>query len=665
MPALNWYRCANLAHMNPGQPITAPHGSWVSPIGIEQVVNAGANMFGLISDGADLLWCESRPDEDGRVTVMRLRDGVLSELTPAPTTVRARVNEYGGGAHHAREGVLVYCDDTDRRVKLRSPDGTVRALTSGDPDLRYGDLRVHPELPLVLAVREDHRGPGEPQQTIVALGWPGADGRLGAETVLRHGADFYASPELAADGRLAWLEWRHPAMPWDATVLNVGRLRIGTEPRVTEIERVAGLATAGLDGIAVQNPQWASDGGLYFISDAGGYAQLAVWRDGQIRVLHTDQADFALPLWNLGVNSFAELNPAELLGFNFTDGLGQLCVVSTTGAATRRLAGISSVDSVASALGIGHAIVDRPRAHRALVRVGADGTLEVLRTLAANPDRDYTSVARTLLFNGRHGPVQAWYYPPTNPAYQPPAGRRPPMLLRVHSGPTAMAHNGYHAGVQFWTSRGFAVLDVNYSGSAGFGRRWRNRLRGLWGVADVDDCIDATEAAIDAGLADPGRIAIAGGSAGGFTALRALTTSNRFTAGISRYGVTDLVALLDTHKFESHYTQGLVGPWPAAEQAYRARSPIHALDTLRNPILILQGTEDPVVPLSQATELAAAARARRLPMAMVVFEGEGHGFRKASTRAEALAAEYSFLAQLFGFTPADDIAVLPIENLSS
>ena len=643
-------------------PITAPHGAWASPIGIDHVVSAGANLFGLISDGADLLWCESRPDQDGRVTVLRLRDGEVSELTPTPASVRSRVNEYGGGACHSRDGVLVYCDDADRTVKLRSPDGTVRTLTSGDPQLRYGDLRVHPEVPLVLAVREDHRRSGEPEHSIVALGWPNPDGSPSTDTVLVSGADFCASPELSPDGRLAWLEWQHPAMPWDATVLRVGRLRTGEQPTVDQVERIAGLPNTGLDGIAVQNPQWLSDGSLAFISDARGYAQLVAWRDGQIRALHSDEADFALPLWQLGVNSFAELSPTQLLGFSFTDGLGQLAIVPTDGGPTRRLAGVSSVDSVACALGVGYAIVDRPLEHRALVRVDDDGTLEVLRTLAPAPDRAYTSVARSLHFNGRHGPVQAWYYPPSNADYAAPAGRRPPLLLRVHSGPTAMAHNGYHAAVQFWTSRGFAVLDVNYSGSAGFGRRWRNRLRGLWGVADVDDCIDAVEAAIDAGLADPGRVAIAGGSAGGFTALRALTTSTRFNAGITRYGVTDLVALLDTHKFESHYNDSLIGPWPAAEQAYRTRSPINSLDKLRSPILILQGSDDPVVPLEQATALADAARSRGLPMAMVVFEGEGHGFRKASTRAEALAAEYSFLAQLFGFTPADDLPTLPIEN---
>lgn len=648
------------------QPVIAPYGSWVSPIGVAEVVAAGASMSSLIGDGPDLWWLETRPEQDGRTTVVRLRGadergGRVEQITAASADVRSRVNEYGGGAFDVRDGVLVYCDDSDRSVQLRTPDGTTRALTAADPRVRYGDLRVHPRVPVVLAIREDHTVVGEPETTVVALDWPGPQGP-GRERVLCRGASFYANPELSADLRLAWLEWDHPAMPWDSTRLKVGRLDV-REWQLADVTVVAGRTDASLDGVAVHHPRWTADGALVFNSDASGFFQLNEWNGQPARALHADRADCDLPMFVLGNHAHTQLAPGQMLSWRLDEGLCQLAVISRGGGPSRRLAGVAAVDSVASASGVGYAIVDRPIDQRALVRVLPDGNLEVLRTLGDTPDPDFASVARSLVFQGRHGPVQAWYYPPTNANHRAPSGTRPPAMLRVHGGPTAMATNAHNTVVQFWTSRGFAVLDVNYSGSAGFGRHWRDRLRDLWGVADVDDCIDAADAAIDAGLVDPGRIAISGGSAGGFTTLRALTTSDRFAAGISRYGVADLTALLDTHKFESHYLDSLVGPWPASEQLYRARSPINHLDRLTSPILLLQGDEDAVVPLAQATALADAARARRLPVALVVFKGEGHGFRKKQSRAAALQAEFSFCAQLFGITPADDWPVLPIENL--
>lgn len=631
------------------QPTIAAYGSWRSTITVDAVVAAGSSMSELVADGDDLYWLETHPDQDGRTGVMRLRSGAADELTEPQANVRSRVNEYGGGAFDVRAGVLAYCDDTDRSVKLRTPNGRVQTLTNGDQRLRYGDLRVYPAIPAVLAVREDHRGQGEPEHTIVALGWPAADGTPGPEHVLCQGADFYANPALSSDGQLAWIEWQHPAMPWDATVLKVGRLHTREAGwTVDQVAVVAGREHSGLDGIAVQHPRWLADGCLVYVSDASGFFQLSEWDGRQSRALHADGVDFDLPMFVLGNNRQAELTPEHLLAWRLDEGLCQLAVVSRTGEETRRLAGVAAVDSVAAAHGVAHAIVDRPADTRALVKVRTDGKLEVLRTAGPSPDHAYVSVARSLVFEGRHGPVQCWFYPPSNEHFASEGAARPPALMRVHGGPTAMTTNAYNATIQFWTSRGFAVLDVNYSGSSGFGRRWRNRLRGMWGVADVDDCIDAAEAAIDAGLIDPGRIAISGGSAGGLTTLRALQTSDRFAAGISRYGVADLTALLETHKFESRYLDSLVGDWPADEKRYRTRSPINNLAQLRTPILLLQGTDDPVVPLAQSTELAEAARARGLDVELVVFEGEGHGFRKAETRARALNAEYQFLCRVFG-----------------
>jgi len=652
--------------MDHPEPVVAPHGSWASPIGIDDVIAGGGQMSSLQADEADLLWLESRPDQDGRQAIMRLHNGVVNELTPRHANVRSRVDEYGGGAFHASGGVIVYCDESDHTLKLRAPNGTVRTLTNGDPLVRYGDVRVYPGVPVVLAVREDHRVPGEPETTIVALEWPTADDRPVAENVLRRGASFYANPELGPGLRLAWLQWDHPAMPWDCATLHVGRLHRGGGLAVRDAVQIAGRRGFGPDGAAAHHPRWAPDGSLLFTADPDGFFRLHSWRDDRddpVRPLHSDAHDFDLPMFTLGNHAFAALDEARVLTWYFSEGLCHLAVVSTRGEPTRRMAGVSSVDSVCVALGEGYALVDRPVGPRALVRVCPDGTLDTLRTLAGLPDRDVTSVARSLMFTGRHGPVQAWYYPPANARFAAPRATRPPLLVQVHGGPTAIATNAYYPTYQFWTSRGFAVLDVNYSGSAGFGRAWRDRLRGMWGVADVDDCIDATEAAVDAGLADPGRVVIVGGSAGGYTALRAVTTSDRFAAAISRYGIADLKALVGGHKFESHYMDSLVGPWPEDERVYRDRSPINNLDKLASPILLLQGTDDPVVPPDQASALADAARRRGLPVALVMFEGEGHGFHTAAARSRTLEAQLSFLSQLFGFTPADDIPRLPIDNL--
>ncbi|WIY83700.1 prolyl oligopeptidase family serine peptidase [Propionimicrobium sp. PCR01-08-3] len=747
------------------QPIIAPYGSWKSPITLDEVIAGGASISELVADQGALYWLESLPDENGRTTVMRLditpavgdteqqpetglnhnrdsatqpavldsstrprqRDdhgaapGRCEQLTPA-ASVRSRVNEYGGGAYDVHGGYLAWCDDNDQMAKLRFPDGTVTALTRSDGDVRYGDLRVYPEIAAVLAVREDHRVVGDAKTTLVALHWPdpGAFGPVdddpdendvqgqapinrSAETpgrsdaagfgpqphagpsgtvfagseanqpvrehVLAQGADFYANPALSSHGRLAWLEWNQPAMPWDSTELKVARLDAsGDQWRLDGIQLIAGIPDAGLDGIAVQHPRWNADGSLIFASDLSGHFQLHEWsedpaRCAQVRQLTTGPADHDLPMFVLGNHATAALGDDQVLTWRLDDGLCHLEIVSRAGESARRLAGVSAVESVASSGGAGYAIVQRANGHTALVHVEPDGSLEVVHSVGDRPDRAVTSIGRSLSFDGRQGAVQAWYYPPTNDDYLGPKGRRPPAVLRVHGGPTAMATNGYYPTIQFWTSRGIAVIDVNYSGSAGFGRDWRNRLRNNWGVADVQDCIDAADAAIDAGLIDPGRIAIAGGSAGGFTALRALMDSDRFAAGITRYGVTDLKALVGGHKFEARYLDSLIGPWPDDEAVYERRSPINTLDRLNKPILILQGTDDPVVALSQSTALAEAARSRKLPMAIRIYEGEGHGFRGADAKRDSLAAELSFLAQIFGFTPADDLPDLTIENL--
>jgi len=649
----------------------APYGSWPSPLTIEAALAVGADVRELCADGTDLVWIESVPEQDGRRTAMRLRHGRVDELTPLPIDVRNRVNEYGGGALHARGGSVAWCDDHDGSVWLLTPDGSRHRLAGGGDRYRFGDLRVAPELPAVLAVREE-AVPGAPSvTTIVALPWPGSSvareaGPEGAGEVVRQGADFYACPEPGPDGRLAWVEWNHPNMPWDASQVWIGTLRVtGGHVTVHQAARLAGGGERPETSVSAHHPVWLPDRRLAFMSDASGYWNLHLWDGQRVRAVHQDPYDFDWPAWQLGNHAFAMLD-ADLALVNLCDdGVVYLATIQLSSGLVTRAASVASVSAIASVGGTGYALVGRPTEAPALVRLTADGTLELVRQASVRlPPPAYTAVPRSISFTGQAGTVQAWYYPPTNPGWRGLERELPPLLVHSHGGPTGFAADAWQANVQFWTSRGLAVLDVNYSGSAGFGRAYRNRLWGRWGLLDVDDCIGAVRAVLETGLADAARVAISGGSAGGYTTLQALTSTDAFAAGVSSFGVGDLELLArDTHKFESHYLDRLVGPYPARRDLYLQRSPVYHLDALRTPMLILQGTIDRVVPPAQATALAQAVRDRGLPVALLLFEGEGHGFRKLASRRAALSAELSFYAQMFGFTPADQIEPLAIENL--
>ncbi|MCL2316053.1 MAG: prolyl oligopeptidase family serine peptidase [Actinomycetia bacterium] len=648
---------------------TAPFGSWPSPLSIDAALAGEAGAGGLCADGADLLWVETVPAQDGRCTLMRLREERLEELTPLPCDVRSRVNQYGGGEFHAAGGSVAWCDDHDNTVWLATPDGARHQIAAGGTRHHFGDLRVVPELPAVLAVREEERDDGgQAITTLVALPWPARRASAEPQTgeVLCEGADFYANPEAGPGGQIAWIEWNHPDMPWDATSLRVGELRLGSgHVTVRPTTVVAGRGAPGvMRDVSVQHPRWLPDRRLAFMSDESGFWNLNVWDGRTAAAVHKDLCDFDWPAWQLGNNVYAMLDDRHVLGSLCDEGVVFLATVDLSTGDVSRAASVAGVNGVAAVAGTGYALVTRPAARPALVRVTPEGTLRVVHTIGAAALPDCTSVPRSISFPGPAGEVQAWFYPPVGDGWRGPDGEKPPLVVRSHGGPTAFASDQWRASVQFWTSRGFAYLDVNYSGSSGFGRAYRNRLRGQWGVLDVEDCVAGVRAIVGAGLADPARVAISGGSAGGFTTLQALTSTDVFAAGVSSYGIGDLELLArDTHKFESRYTDGLVGPYPEAQAVFRERSPLHHLDRLRTPMLIMQGADDRVVPPEQATAMADAVRARGLPVALLMFEGEGHGFRKESSRRAALEAELSFYAQMFGFAPADPVPVLAIENL--
>ena len=608
-------------------------------------------------DEEHLYWLESRADEGGRASLWRrpIAGGEPVEVTPAPAYVRDRVHEYGGGEYHVSGGVVVYSEFSDGRLYAVQGEGQPQPITL-EGDFRFGDIRVHPERGLVLAVREDHSGGGEPANTIVALDLDGPNPDWG--TVLCAGADFYSTPELSASGRLAWTQWNHPNMPWDSTTIMVGSLS-GTT--IMNSQPVAG----GPLESALQ-PRWLGDK-LIFVSDRTNWWNLYLWEEDGVRPLFATEAEFCQPQWMLGQRPYAIIDDDHLLCSINRSGEQSIAALSISDGKLQQLTSSGmAATSLDVAAGKAAAVLNSPDRPAALALLDLDhrNWTVVRSSMAMIIDAASISVAQPVSWAGEHGTVHGFYYPPCNARCSAPADSLPPLITLSHGGPTGFAAADFKIAYQFWTSRGFAILDVNYSGSAGFGRAYRDRLKGRWGVVDVQDCIAGAVSMGSQRLADPARLAIRGGSAGGFTTLAALTTTDVFAAGISLYGIADLEAMAtDTHKFEARYLDGLVGPYPEDRARYVERSPIHHLDQLSAPILLLQGTDDRVVLPNQAEMMADAARQKGLPVAMIMFEGEGHGFRKAETIKAATEAQIYFLGRILGFEPADQVSPIPIDNL--
>jgi dipeptidyl aminopeptidase/acylaminoacyl peptidase len=636
---------------------TAPYGSWASRITVEALTTATAGLSAVRIDGDKLYWLESHADQAGRTGLWRraVAGGVATEVTPAPAYVRNRVHEYGGGEYAVRDGLVVYTEYGDGRV-YRVVDGAPPQPVTPTGAFRYGDLRLHPDRQLVLAVREDHTAGGEPVNTVVSLDLTGANDEGG--TVLCAGADFYSTPELSKTGRLAWTQWSHPDMPWDSSQVMVGSFSASDVTDVTVV--------AGGPGESAMQPRWLGDQ-LILLSDRTGWWNLYRWGDRDLVPLHRENAEFAFPQWNLGQDPYAVLGQDHLVCTICRSGSLSVAVLSvSTGDLVQVTDDRVGAVSVAAASGRVAAVLSHPDRSPAVALLDSGRRWSEVR--AAAPvimPADECSIAEPVSWPGPEGLVHGWLYPPTNPDFVAPAGTRPPLLVLSHGGPTGFAAGMFSVAYQFWTSRGFAVLDVNYGGSAGFGRDYRERLRGQWGVVDARDCINGALAMVNQGRAERRQLAIKGASAGGYTTLRVLTTSTVFAAGISQFGIGDLEALAkDTHKFESRYLDGLVGPYPRAREIYLDRSPINHVDQLAAPILLLQGSDDRVVPPGQAEMMAEAARAKGLPVAMIMYDGEGHGFRRAETIISATNAQVYFLGRVFGHTPADDVPPIPIDNLA-
>ena len=644
---------------------TAPYGSWRSPITADLLVENVVRLSSVSTVGGDVYWVEGRPSEGGRQQLVRRGGGGLVDVLPDGYAVRTLAHEYGGRSYVVGgDGTVFFSNFTDQRLYRLTPGADAPEALTDEPSpalsVRFADPVVSGDGSWIVCVRERHLGPSaiDVVNDVVCIPTDGSR----APAVLADGRDFFSAPRLSPDGAsLCWLSWDHPNMPWDGTVLSVAPFADGR--LVGPVERVAGGPSE-----SISQPRWSPDGRLIFASDRTGWWNLYD-RDGA--ALCAMEAEFSGPDWVFGQSSFVFLDDGRLVTVCSERKVDRLGLLPAGGGDFEALDGVPFT-SLASLAVVGEggstivAIAASPVRSPAVVCIDvADGSFQVLRSSRETTvDDGYLSVPEPIEFPTEGGlTAHAFFYAPRNADFAGADDERPPLIVMSHGGPTGATDPVLDLGRQFWTSRGFAVVDVNYGGSTGYGRAYRDRLQGTWGIVDVDDCVNAARWLAAEGRVDGDRMVIRGGSAGGYTTLAALTFRDVFAAGASHFGVADAAALAaDTHKFESRYLDGLIGPYPDAEAVYAERSPIHHTDRLDRPMILFQGLEDKVVPPEQAEMMAEALRAKGIPFAYVPFEGEQHGFRQAATIKRVAEAELWFYGRVLGFGPGDEIEPVRLEN---
>jgi dipeptidyl aminopeptidase/acylaminoacyl peptidase len=646
------------------EPTVAPYGTWRSPLTAAMLVATSVGLGLPWIENDVVFWLESRPAEAGRFVVVRQEPGADPfDVTPERFSARTTVHEYGGGSYLVHRGTVWFSNFADQRLYRRDAGSDPVSITPETGGRhRYADGRATPDSRWLVCVRERHEDDAVVNELVVIA----ADGSAEPRTIAG-GRDFYASPRLSPDGsRLAWLSWNLPWLPWDGCELWVGHLAADAS---LSGERLV----AGRDGVeSIWQPAWSPSGELHFVSDRTGWWNLYRERGGEHQSLHPAEAEFGWPHWIFGGSTYAFLSDGHLACLYDRDGVQHVGILDSE---TRELI---DLDLPYTAIGYPEIVAEGSRivfiAGAPTIPdqvVSLDFTTRSIDVLRESDrlviDVDSVSVARPIAFPTTDGlTAYALHHPPCNSAFVAPTDERPPLIVMSHGGPTSATTALLDPEIQFWTTRGFAVVDVNYGGSTGYGREYRRRLNGNWGVVDTVDCINAAKYLISRGEVDGDRLLIRGGSAGGYTTLCALTFHEDFSAGASYYGISDLEPFAregGTHKFESKYEHTLVGPYPEAAETYRARSPIHFVDRISCPMILLQGDEDLVVPPAQSELMVTALKAKGLPYAYLLFEGEQHGFRKAGSIVRAAEAELSFYAQILGFEPADAIEPVRIENL--
>ncbi|HEY1043222.1 MAG TPA: prolyl oligopeptidase family serine peptidase [Telluria sp.] len=628
----------------------APCGTWPSPISAAMVAQGSVPLSQLACDGADVYWLAGRASEGGRNALLRHQGAAAAELAPAPFNVRSRVHEYGGGAYVVAGGVVWFSNFADNRVYMKRGADAPVALTAPGKQ-RFADFAYDARHERLLAVCEDHTGAGYPVNTLVAIA------RDGSVHTLASGSDFYSSPRISPDGRqLAWLSWDLPRMPWEGTELWLAEVH--DDGAIGLPRRMAGSAQE-----SVCQPEWSPQGVLHFVSDRSGWWNLYRAMDEEVQPLCTLEAEFAGPHWVFGASMYDFLPDGEIVCTYIENGVSRLARLPFAGTLTPLATPYEEIRELhvcgenVVLLG-GAPTIALELAHIEL----ATGNRTVLaRSIEDLPGEEWLSVPRSISFPTAGGATaHAFHYAPRNADVEPQD--RPPLIVIGHGGPTGMATSTLKLATQYWTSRGFAVLDVNYRGSTGFGRAYRDALKGQWGVVDVEDCVAGARHLAQQGLADGERLIIRGSSAGGYTVLSALAFHDVFKAGAVYYGVSDLAGLdADSHKFESRYNEYLIAPQPRAQQVYLERSPIHHTDKLGSPTIFFQGLDDKVVPPQQSELMVEALRANGVPVAYLTLEGEGHGFRRADSIVATLEAELDFYLRIFGL--ASGPAPYRIDNL--
>jgi dipeptidyl aminopeptidase/acylaminoacyl peptidase len=645
----------------PEQKTIAPYGSWHSPITADLIVAETVGLDHVSLDGDDTYWTETRPTEGGRsVLVRRTSNCDRSDVISAPFNVRSRVHEYGGGAFTVHDGVVIFSHFADNRLYRLDPAKSEPYPITPEADLRYADLVIDIVRNRLLCVREDHTvSDTEPINTLVAIPLDGQ----GEQQVLVSGPDFVASPRLSPDGSsLAWLSWNHPYMPWDGTKLWAADLDDAGAPGETRL-------VAGGPNESIFQPEWSPEDTLHFVSDRTGWWNLyRAAADGEVEPLHPMEAEFGVPQWVFGLSTYGFADDDRIICAYNQRGIWQLASLDS---ANDRLYPIETPFAAMRQVRVGAGnvvlITGSPSEPWQVTSLDlATGERETLRRsneVAVDPD--YISIPKPVEFPSGNGLTShAFFYRPANRDFSAPEHERPLLMVQSHGGPTASSDATLDLGIQYWTSRGFAVLDVNYGGSTGYGRDYRERLKSRWGVVDVEDCANGARYLAERGEVDPERLIIRGWSASGYTTLAALTFRDTFKAGASYFGISDLETLAkETHKFESCYLDSLIGPYPERRDIYLERSPIHHTERIPCPMILFQGLDDMVVPPDQAELMYEAVKAKGLPVALLTFEGEDHGFRKAENIKRTFDAELFFYSKVFGFEPPDPLEPVEIANL--
>ncbi|WP_226702914.1 S9 family peptidase [Microbulbifer elongatus] len=624
----------------------APYGSWPSEINAELLTAGNVRLSEARQFDGKVYWLESRPAEKGRSALVEYdAQSGRRDLLPAPLSVRSKAHEYGGGVYTVGNGQVFFVLAADQRIYRMPLDGEVPEPITPEGPYHYADLQLDLRRNRLLCVQEDKSDETrEAVARLVAIDLAAAESN-GEITVLAEGADFYSNPALSPDGlELSYLQWNHPDMPWDATELMLAEL--DEKGAIAKARQIAGGKNE-----SVFQPQWSPCGELFYVSDRSNWWN--IYRAGSESPLWECAAEFATPQWVFGMSTYGFLNPQTIFCTYTQDGIWKLALIDLQNGQVKALqhpgCDFESINCAQNrAVFIASGSTDFPSV--SLYDGDSDAFSVIASSSAAPVEPSWFSRAQPIAYQKDGREVYGFYYPPCNPEFTAPAEEKPPLIVFGHGGPTGATSAGLNLKVQYWTSRGFAILDVNYSGSTGYGREYRDRLKDTWGVLDVEDVCAGAEYLVQQGLADPDRLLIKGGSAGGYTVLAALTFHNTFSAGASHYGIGDLTTLAqDTHKFESRYLDKLVGPWPRAEATYRERSPINHIEQLGCPVIFFQGMEDKVVPPNQAETMVNALRERGVPVSYITFEEEGHGFRAASSIKMALDGELEFYSRIFNF----------------